>query len=107
LPEGTEKRGTPPPPSLKDKQVLDGKGAALARRMVAFVARQLPNLSVLTAAQANHDPKSHLFWIGKCVMESRRRGAGRALLLCLASCHGEMQVLFLFLLRGHASWKRA
>jgi hypothetical protein len=44
-------RCTPPPASLKDKQTLDGKGAALAERMVTFLARELPNLSVLTVAQ--------------------------------------------------------
>jgi hypothetical protein len=41
-------RGTPPPPSLKDRQTLDAEGVALAERMVTFLARELPNLSVLT-----------------------------------------------------------
>jgi hypothetical protein len=43
-------RGTPP--SLEDKQALDAEGAALAGRMVTFLARELPNLSVLTRAHA-------------------------------------------------------
>jgi hypothetical protein len=43
-------RGTPPPPSIKDKQALDFEGAALAGRMLTFLARELPNLSVLTRA---------------------------------------------------------
>jgi hypothetical protein len=45
------RRGTPPP-SQKDKQALDSEGAALAGRMVTFLARELPNLSVLTRAHA-------------------------------------------------------
>jgi len=45
-------RATPLPASLKDKQALDAEGAALAGRMVTFLARELPNLSVLTIAQA-------------------------------------------------------
>lgn len=45
-------RGTPLPSSLKDKLALDAEGSALAGRMVTFLARELPNLSVLTVAQA-------------------------------------------------------
>jgi hypothetical protein len=45
-------RGTPLAPSLRDKQALDAEGAAMAGRMVTFLARELPNLSVLTVAQA-------------------------------------------------------
>ena len=45
-------RGTPLPPTLKEKQALDAEGEALAGRMVTFLARELPNLSVLTIAQA-------------------------------------------------------
>jgi len=45
-------RGTPPPSSLRDKQALDVEAAALAGRMVTFLARDLPNLSVLTRAHA-------------------------------------------------------
>ncbi len=45
-------RGTPLPASLKDKQALDAEGAVLAGRMVTFLARELPNLSVLTVAHA-------------------------------------------------------
>jgi hypothetical protein len=45
-------RATPPPPSLRDRQALDVEGAALAGRMVTFLTRELPNLSVLTRARA-------------------------------------------------------
>ena len=45
-------RGTPPPPSLKEKKALDAEGEALAGRMVAFLTLELPNISVLTIAQA-------------------------------------------------------
>jgi len=41
-------RGTPPPQTLKEKQALDAEGGQLAGRMVNFLARELPNLSVLT-----------------------------------------------------------
>ena len=45
-------RGTPPPPALTDKQALDVEAAGLAERMVMFLTRELPNLSVLTDARA-------------------------------------------------------
>ena len=44
-------RGTPLLSSLKDKRTLDAKVAALAGRMVRFLGRELPNLSVLSTAQ--------------------------------------------------------
>jgi hypothetical protein len=43
---------TPPPPALTDKQAIDVEAAALAGRMVMFLTRELPNLSVLTARAA-------------------------------------------------------
>jgi hypothetical protein len=45
-------RGTPPPPSLADKKALDVAGEALAARIVDFLAREIPNLSVLTRAHS-------------------------------------------------------
>jgi hypothetical protein len=44
--------GTPPPPSLSDKRALDVEAVSLADQMVSFLARELPNLSVLSPAQA-------------------------------------------------------
>ena len=45
-------RGTPPSPSLTERQALDAEAEALAGSMVTFLARELANLSVLTIAQA-------------------------------------------------------
>ncbi len=45
-------RGTPPPSSLADKKALDVAGETLAARIVDFLAREIPNLSVLTRAHS-------------------------------------------------------
>jgi hypothetical protein len=45
-------RGTPPPSSLTDKKALDVAGEALAARIVEFLTREIPNLSVLTRAHS-------------------------------------------------------
>jgi hypothetical protein len=45
-------RGTPPAPSLADKKALDVASEALAARIVSFLAREIPNLSVLTRAHS-------------------------------------------------------
>ncbi len=45
-------RATPPPPSVADKKALDVAAEALASRIVDFLAREIPNLSVLTRAHS-------------------------------------------------------